>query len=273
MSHSRRASFAATAFALLAVPAAAAIHYQATTTTDNPQGGQLKMVVEGWVDGEKARIEFRESANPMAPAGAYLVTQDGGRTLLLVNPEEKTYAAWDLTAMMRLAGAVMEGMGPLLKIEFSEPQVEKLLDEDGGPVAGVPTRHQRFRSSYSTQIKVLGMRQASQTENLQDVWVTRDLTDVALGVWLRHEPPRTGNADLDRLIGSEMGKIEGFPLRTVTVSKTAGGKKGQRETVTRSEMVVTELDRHAPAPAASHFQVPQGYSEVQMLPPGQGGPG
>ena len=265
-----RASLVALLLLALAGTASAAIHYQATTTTDNPQGVDFKMVVEAWIDGEKARIEFKESGNPMAPAGAYIVTRDGGKTLFLVDPEAKTYAHWDIEALMRMAGAVLEGMGGLVKIEFSEPQVGKLLDEDGGLVAGLPTRHPRYRSTYSMQVRVIGMKQASQVESVQDYWVTRELSDVALGVWLRSEPPRTGNEDLDRLIDSEMGKIDGFPLKTVTVSKTTGGRKGQRETVTRTEMVVTDLDTRAPAPAAAQFEVPPGYTETQMLPEGTG---
>jgi hypothetical protein len=261
---------ALTLLALAALPARAAVHYQATTTTDNPQGDDPKMVVEAWIEGEKARIEFRESGNPLAPPGAFLVTQDGGRNLFIVNPEERTFARWDIEAMLRTAGAVLEGMGGLVKIEFSDPQVEKLLDEDGGVVAGLATRHLRYRNAYSMQFRVLGMRNASQVESVVDYWVSNALTDAALGVWLRSDPPRTGNEDLDRLIGSEMGKIEGFPLKIVTVTKTTGGKKGQKETVSRSEMAVTEFDTRAPGVEPSRFQVPQGYREVQMLPTGQG---
>jgi hypothetical protein len=266
----RQAALAAAVLALLAGPALGAVHYQATTTTDGPQGESVKMVVEGWIDGEKARIEFRESGHPLAASGSYLVTLDGGRNVFLVNPEERTFTRWDVEAMLKLAGSVLQGMGSLVKIEFGEPQVERLLDEDGGQVAGLATRHLRFRTAYSTQVKVLGMKQASQTESTQDLWVTGELTDLGLGVWLRAEPPRTGNENLDRLIASGLGTIQGFPLKAVTVSKSTGGRKGQRETVVRSETVVTELDIRAPAVDPARYQIPQGYTEVQMLPEGQG---
>src|SRR5882757_4344298 len=73
-----------------AAPAFAGIHYKSTTKSEGPRGQGSEVQVEGWVAGEKARVEFKESSNP-SPAtqkGTYLLTKDGGKTLYLVNPEE-----------------------------------------------------------------------------------------------------------------------------------------------------------------------------------------
>ena len=247
---------------LTSLPASAGIHYKAVTRTDDAKN-PANIVVEGWVSGDQARVEFKESANPVAKSGAYLVTKDGGKTIYLVDPEEKTYAEWDLQAMLGLVGSVMQGMGPLLKMEFSEPKVEKLLDEDGGTVAGLPTRHTRYRTSYDMKIKVLGMGNEAHVVTEQDIWATDRLQDVALGVWLRSDPPRTGNEQFDKLIAAEVDKARGFPLKTVTVSTTTQ-KKG-KATTTRSTMEVTELDTSADVAAAS-FEIPAGYEETQLLP-------
>ena len=117
-----------------AVPAFAGIHYKSTTKSEDARGRSNEVQVEGWVSGEKARVEFKDSTspNPFTQKGTYLLTQDGGKTLYLVNPEEKTYSVLDLNAMLGAVGTVMNGLGPLLKIQFSEPKVEKLADEDGG---------------------------------------------------------------------------------------------------------------------------------------------
>jgi hypothetical protein len=265
MTHLRRLTlFLILSLAVLAgVPAFAGIHYKAVTKTDaQNQAGNVE--VEGWVAGEKAKVEFKESANPMAKSGAYLITKDGGKTIYLVDPKEKTYAEWDLQAMLGLVGSVMQGMGPLLKVEFSDPKVEKLLDEDGGTVAGLPTRHTRYRTSYNMKVRVLGMGNEASVVNEQDIWATDKVADVALGVWLRSDPPRTGNEQFDKLIASEMDKVAGFPLKTVTVSTTTQKKKGQT-TTTRSTMEVTQLDTSANVPASA-FEIPAGYQETQLLP-------
>jgi hypothetical protein len=254
---------------LAAAPAFSGIHYKSTTHTESSAGsrgtgGNGDIQVEGWVSGDKARVEFKESGSPIAKQGSYLITKDGGKAIYLVDPEEKTYAVWDLKAMMGMVGGVMNGMGPLLHFEFTNPKVEKLLDEDGGMVAGLPTRHQRYRTSYTLTVKVLGMGNTSDVVTEQDIWSTQRLSDVGLGVWLRTEPPRTGNEQLDKLIASGREKAQGFPLKMVTVSTNTQQKKG-RQTTTKSTMEVTQLDTAAKVADAS-FEIPAGYKETQMLP-------
>lgn len=246
-------------------PAAAGIRYKAVTKTQDASGG-MDMVVEGQVEGGNARVDFKESRNPLARAGSYLITKDGGRTVYLVDPEEKTYAVYDLQALLGAAGSMLQSMGPLLKFEVSEPKVEKLGEEDGGAVVGLPTRHYRFRTSYSMKVKVLGMGQATNVVTEQDVWATDKVQDPGMGVWLRSSQPRTGNAQLDRLIAAETDKIQGFPLKTVTVS-TSTNKKG-KETVSRVTTEVTEL-KTGVSVAASAFEIPAGYQETEIAFPGQ----
>lgn len=257
--------------ALAALPAFAGIHYKSVTKTEDAQTKGSSMEVEGWVAGEKARVEFKDSGNPAAKEGSWLLTKDGGKTIFLVDPEEKTYAEWNLQAMLGLVGSVMQGMGPLLKIEFSDPKVEKLLEEDGGTVVGLPTRHYKYRTSYLMKMRVLGMANEANVVTEQDIWSTDRLQDVALGIWLRSDPPRTGNEQFDKLITAEAGKTQGFPLRTVTVSTTTQ-KKGNKQTVTRSTMEVTQLDTSANVPGSS-FEIPAGYKETQLVPTAEEGGG
>ena len=249
-----------------AAPCFAGIHYKAVTRSEGGQEKASDIQVEGWVSGDKARVEF-QGANPTGAKGAYLITRDGGKVIYMVNPEEKTYAEWDVQAMLGLASGIMQGMGPLLKFEVSDPKVEKLADEDGGAILGVPTRHVRYRTSYTMKVKVLGMGNVSDIVSQQDVWASDRLQDRALSVWLRSEPPRSGNEQLDKLITSQY-KIQGFPLKMVTVTTSTPQKKGQ-PTVNRSTMEVTQLETSATVPD-SRFEIPSGYQETQMVPTGEG---
>jgi uncharacterized protein DUF4412 len=253
------------ALLVVAAPAFAGIHYRSTTHTESSagaRGGDIQ--VEGWVSGNKARVEFKESGSPVMKQGSYLITKNGGSNVYIVDPEEKTYAEWDLKAMMGMAGGLMNGMGPLLRFEFTDPKVEKLLDEDGGTVAGLPTRHLRYRTSYTITVKVMGMGNTSDVVTDQDIWTTQRLSDVGLAVWLRNDPPRTGNEQLDKLIAAGRDKVQGFPLKVVSVSTNTQQKKG-KQTTTKSTMEVTELDTAAKVADAS-FEIPAGYKETQMLP-------
>lgn len=256
--------------ALAAAPGFAGIHYKSVTKNQDANGKSLgDMSVEGWVTGGNARVEVMASDNPILKKGTYLITKDGGKTIYLVDPKEKTYGEWDIQAMMGAAGAMLNSMGPLVKMEFSDPKVEKLAEDAGPTIAGLPTRHFKYRTSYSMKMKVMGMGQESNVVSEQDLWVTDKINDAALGIWLRNTPPKTGNEQLDKLIDSEIGKVSGYPMKMVTVS-TSTNKKG-KATVTRSTMEVTELDTNATVNAS--FDVPAGYEEVPMMMPMAAGSG
>ncbi len=244
------------------VAAQAGVHYQSTTTIDTP-GGPQKTVVEAWAEGESGRVEFKESQNPFARTGTYMLTRNGGRTLVLVDPEEKAYGEFSLDGLLGSMGAVMEGMGPLLKIEISAPKVETLLDEPGPEIHGLSTRHIKIRSAYQMKVKVFGMGRPSDVVNEEEYWVTDQLLDKSSGMWLKTAKPKTGSADFDRLIAAEMGKFTGVPLKSSTVTTTTTKGKAQ---VTRTTMEVTALDKFVKAPVS--FDVPAGYKQREMMPQG-----
>ena len=256
--------------AALAAPAQAGIHYRATTETDGAQGQGQSMEVEAWVDGDNAKVTFAESDNPLLGAGTYLLTSDGGQTLYLVNPEEKTYSPFDLGSVFAGAGAMLKGLGPMMKISFSNQKVEKLGQEAGPAILGYATTHYRFRTAYDMEVKVMGMGQASHNETVTDTWATTALSDKGFGAWLRREPPRTGIADLDEIIANDVAKaIQGVPLKVVAVTKSKD-QRG-RETTATTTMEVTAMKEEAVPPAT--FAMPKGYERTELVPAMPGMPG
>lgn len=253
----------------LAAPASAGVHYRAKTTTDGAAGAGQAMEVEAWVDGPNAKVLFASSDHPMLGAGSYLLSNDGGETLFLVNPEEKTYAAFDLGSMMAGAAAMMKGLGPMMKVSFSNQRVEKLAEEPGPPILGYATTHYRFRTAYDSEIKVMGMGQSTHNDTVTDTWSTAELSDPGFAAWLRREPPRTGIADLDEMIGNEVSKgIRGVPLKVVAASKVKD-QRG-RETATTTTMEVTAV-RQEEVPAAT-FAMPKGFERIELMPAMPGRP-
>jgi hypothetical protein len=256
---------------LAATPVFAGIHYKSTTRTES-EGARAQssdIQAEGWVSGEKVKVAFLTSnGNPMAQAGTYILSKDGGKTIYLVNPQDKSYAEWSLQGMLGAVGAIMNGMGPLLKVQFADLKSTKLGEDDGGTVVGLPTRHYKYRTTYTMTVRVLGMGNTADVVSDQDIWATSKLTDAGLGVWLRAEPQRTGNAEFDKLIAAETGRFQGFPLKVVSVS-TSTPKKGDKKTTTRSTIEVTSLDANASIPAST-FEIPAGYKETQIAPTREG---
>lgn len=248
---------------LVAGTAFAGIHYRARTYQEGANAAkEMNMTVEAWIDGLNAKILFQESGNPFMEKGTYLVTSDGGQTLYLVNAKEKTYSEWDLNAILNMADSMMQSMGPMMSLEIENPHVETLLEEDGGDIHGYSTTHRQFRTTYSMQMKIMGMKRAQNHDSVQDIWSTTEIDHEAFGVWLRREPPAMGNTGLKELVEAEMSKIRGFPLKTVDQVTTAGKKGKQRTTRTITE--VTELSEMAID--SGLFAIPAGFEEVQMMP-------
>ena len=163
--------------------------------------------------------------------------------------------------MLGLAEGVMEDMGPLLGIELSNARLERLPEQEGGAVAGLPTRLYRFRTRYTSRVRVLGIDRTTDTLIEQDIWRTDKLRDPALGVWLRCDPPRTGDARLDQSLAAALSRAPGFPLKVSTA--VTSGPAGEKS-VTRATMEVTQLE--AAAIPDGGFELPAGYTEKQILP-------
>ncbi|MEM7050403.1 MAG: hypothetical protein AAF604_12130 [Acidobacteriota bacterium] len=244
-----------------------ALHYEAESSVATDGQPPLATRIEAWVDGERSRIDIVESSNPLLPAGSYLVTQDGGQTVLRVDPKAETYAVFDVDGLLKVAGTMLGGLQGMLRLQISDPVVEKLVDEESEDLFGLATRHVQYRTTYELQIKALGMKRRQQVERLQDLWMTSDIEDPAMTVWLRSRSQATGNEDLDRLIAAELDKVEGLTLKS-TETSTSTDKKG-RQSVTRSTLEVTSFERGAEL-GDDRVRVPAEYREVEPITtPGQ----
>lgn len=237
----------------------------------NKKARGMETKVKGWVDGDRTRVEFSSGENKgLFADGNYLVTTDGGQTVYLINTQDKTYAEFDMEEMMAMMGQAMEMMeqlGGMFKMEFENVHSEKLLEEPGGEILGRSTTHYRFNSGYTMSMKMMGMKQQTTVDSVQDIWSTTDYDSRGFGVWLRPDRNiKTGNEEFDKLINSEMAKIEGFPLKTVTVSTTTN-KKGKSTQQTYTNEVTVLREESIPA---SKFEWPSDYTETEIIPEMQG---
>ena len=241
----------------------AGVYYVAQTTAEGGKSAkQQNMIVKAWASGDSGKVVFEESENPMMGKGTYLITKDGGKTMFLVDPKEKTYMKWDLDSMMGLLGGAMK----MMNLKFTDPKVEFLGEEPGGLVAGIPTTRYSYRTSYAMSMSFMMMKKNSRVMKDEEIWAATKLADAALGIWLRKAPPKTGNEDMDKLIKAEMGKVQGFPLKRKTVT-TSTDEKGNKE-VTAITMEVTELQM-VPVPDST-FEIPSDYKETSLAGTGEG---
>lgn len=251
---------AATALTVFAAPASSAIYYEMTTSTSTPGfGGDMEMDIHSYIDGDSGRIEFVSSDDEVLFAeGGYLLTQDAGGTIYLVNPAEQTYMTFDLDALLGMAGNVMNAMGGIMEMSFENVASENLGEQPGGELLGYPTTLYSFGVAYDMSITVMGFTRTTRTESRTQVWCTHEISAPAFGVWLRPDRMRTGNEDLDALISQQMQMPDCLPLRIVSVSSADGAGE------TRSETIVTTLREEASFDAGM-FVLPADYTETSIL--------
>jgi hypothetical protein len=241
---------------LTTLPSFAGITYTAQTrTTLGDEKGAGEFRVRGWVSGNHARMEFLKSDLPELEAGTYLVSSDGGNTVFLVNPKAKTYERWDVNGMVSNMADVMRSLRGQMHVRFEEPTVEKLLDEPGPLLQGMPTRHFRFRTSYKVVIDVSGSQTISTVTD-EDIWTTDSIAEPGVRLFLNHRAS-SGDEQLDRIIDKEMSKVPGFPLRRITTT-TTHTKNGT--TKSRNEMEIVNVRKVSLAD--SFFRIPKGFTEV-----------
>jgi hypothetical protein len=230
----------------------AGVEFVAQTRSDG--GGDVK--VHAYVSGARAKVVFVESQASDYAVGDYMMSPDEGKTLYLISPATKTYTKYDVQAMLAGMGGMVQGLRGMMKVNFESPKIEKLLEEDGGLLAGLPTRHYRYRTSYTVSMHITGAKKVS-TVIEEDIWSTDKLADPALKVWLKQDPPSTGDEQVDQMIRAEMAKVEGFPLKRVTVTRVDDARG---EHSSRSEMNVLMV-KQVRVPL-SVFAMPRGYREL-----------
>lgn len=240
---------------LLLSSAFAGVRFEAVTRGDS---GLVDAHVRAVVSGSNIRVEYLEGS-AVADAGEYMLSHDGGKTLYWVEPATRTYSKFNTDAMMAAMGTMVQGVRAL-HVRFQAPKVEKLLEEDGGLVAGMPTRHYRYRTTYTATAESLGMVKTSTNTVEEDIWCSSALTDPGLGAWLNKQPAKTGDAQFDSIIAAEMAKVQGFPLKRITVTRSVD-PADKKEHVSHAEMEVLNLRQETVSD--SEFKLPANYVEVK----------
>lgn len=254
----------AVAITLIALPASAGMTYEFRSTTEGGQGSQL--VGRAAIEGGKMRMEFAEGDDVMFKDGSVVISSDGGGTLTIIDPREKTYTEIRTEEIFSTLGAMMKSMGGMFRLEVENPSVDVRETGDGGTIEGYETRKYVIDSSYDLSMRVMGMTRRTTVQSQTEAWVTDDI-DTEFATFIQQRGLKTGMEDFDRLIDQQANAMKGFPLKQIIRTTTTSGDRSDTSTTT---MTVSNI-REENVPA-SQFQVPAGYERVEAPTiPGMGG--
>ncbi len=233
--------------------------YLESSTTNQGEGQEPSSMfahkARTWIDGERIRTEFNESKSPLMPSGSYMISTNGGQSMLIIDPAQKTVIDMNPKEMADMAMGMMGGM-----MKFTQPQFEVLANEDAGKLLDQSVRRYKFRTAYNTEMNMFGMKNITQNESIQEFVVAPGIKNPSGSMMQGHPGIKTGDAAFDKRVADEMAKVAGLPLSMVLKSRTTANGTTQ-ETV--MNMTVTRLE--AQAVAASKFAIPDGYTSKSVF--------
>jgi hypothetical protein len=286
--------------AALAWPVAAAVTLKEHRVTEI-KGGKQQETVEIVSDGDRAKLTFLESNNPMMTTGSYILASPD--SMFLVFPDRKSYMRMDMAEMAAMHQTTTqmqqqiheqgaqhgEAGGAKTVSNFS---FKPLVDEAGPTMLGMPTRHYKFELAYSVSESIAGNKGLSTDHSVQrteEFWATNavqmDVSPTARNGLAAmggdnsasdESLPQVGDAfktmrdkgvrlksNVDVVTSGGLGGsgAVGAWMKIETLGMNKGGKRERKEST-------DVLAFQQGAVPKDTFDLPKGYSESSMMGPG-----
>jgi hypothetical protein len=245
-------------FLASAIPCFAGTTYKTEMRTEaGPMGFSMK--TQAWASNGAVKMLFVESQNPAMPAGSYMLRKPGSTALYMVSPSSKTYSVWNIQNSF---GDVSAEMRTMMKVE--NPKFEKVVEDDGGTVAGFVTRHYVFRLTYTMVVDTPESQVKMPVVMDQEYWASDDaaLSDLKNASLLQSSGMLDGvsslSPELESMMAEQTKQMRGAALRsTLRITAKAPDRPEQPISMT---MTISEL-RHTTVPAST-FSIPAGYRKT-----------
>ncbi len=243
---------------ILATTASAMAGIEFTSKVTDKRGKPVS-ITKGWVDGPKAKIEYvnGQRGNGISK-GSYLVSKDGGKTVYMVDPQNKSYMKFDIDKLASQVGNIMNAAGGFISLKFTDPKFKTLSDDRGPKMYGLPTRHVKTETSYTVKASVFGQQNTTAISRNDEIWLTKKIQDKGMHIWTQQRTIKTGNEDIDKIIASETKRLDGIPLKVISVTTTRENNgKPEVTTVTHE---ITSFKRTKIA--SGTFEIPRDYTST-----------
>lgn len=251
--------------ALLAIPALAAsgpIRYDFQQITKSDPATQQPKIMVGSVYLDEGMSRVNYSKESTSGAGTWVISRHGGRDMIYVDPESKTYLVHSTPELSESLRGV--------DLEISNLALDTKKVGPGPVIAGYPTDHYRIIATYDVSISLGPVPLVQHVETVIDKWTTDAFGDVS-ALYFAGNLPRSGDPGIDRLIEAETTEASGFPLRQVSTITTQVSEahlpKNSKLQIQRSrrqttELLVTKVGRAEPDP--EQFMIPAGYKPIDQ---------
>lgn len=204
-------------------------------------------------EGSNFRMDVRRGDGFTFQDGAFVISRDGGKTLLVADPASKSYYQLALSDATGSAASMFKQLG-LFNFKVTDPKVTTRDLGKGEMIDGYPTHKTRVDSSYTMSINAMGMPMNIAVQMSTQSWVT-DAIPAELTNFLQKQSLTTGVEQLDKLIAAQSAK--GFPLKQITLLKMVQNGRPIDSTTTTT---ISDIAKKQVAETA--FAIPAGYKKT-----------
>lgn len=255
----------------LAAPTAGGTTYEFVVRSQTGDKENVMMRGRGTFAGGDGRIEILETASnssseTFGKKGSYFIVQDGGKKMLLVDPNSKQYMEWDMAAMLGAMSKMVNALGGLVKMEMSDIKIDAQSLGAGETIQGYQTQHYRMVENYTMSAKIFGRSSKSRSETTTDYYFAPALKNLAnpfvqSGRAMAQSLDMFNNPDYKSQMAAAHAKMQyGVPVKTVIKTVSTDEKGKQTTSVVVSEMVNF---KNIDVPKST-FAIPDGYTMVEM---------
>lgn len=207
------------------------------------------------VDGSRMRMDVTTGDNLLFKDNSIVLSDDGGKTMTVIDPSTKTYYEIQLEQIIGTATASLRG-NPMFKVTFENPTVAVRDEGDGEPIEGYRTKKSALDASYDIAIDAMGQKMSTHIDMRTESWTTDQLPRELVN-FVQERGVRTGIAEIDKIIDAQSAALKGFPLKQVSTVKMNQGGSDVTMTTTATVSNIEKKDV-----AASQFTMPTGYTKV-----------
>lgn len=206
------------------------------------------------------REEFTKGrVNPLAKEGSYFLYKSEGNMVYLVNPKDKTYAEFPMELMLQ---SMTSSQMMQITISNAKVDVKKLATET---IGSYKCEHIMINSSYDMKMKVMFMSMEHHIEQVNELWLTKDVPINEISDNYFQKSFKTGLKDLDDLIKKYQDVIgdKGFMMKSILDNKTTDLKTKKTE---HTIMEIDTYDVQSKKLDSSLFEIPANYNKVELFP-------
>jgi hypothetical protein len=241
-------------FAVVAQSAFAGLTYKVESVSTGIRSGTMSGTAE--VEGKNFRFNVAQGDNAVIPDSAFIISENGGRTLAVVDPATRSYYEMSLDQIAGGFGAILQQFGGMVKFSVANPKVNVRDLGAGEKIEGYATQHKTFDLSYDMNMDVMGQKTIMSFATSAEMWVT-DQIPTESASFLQSGDLHTGIDDLDKLIATQAKSLTGFPLRHIA---TVHVKQGGNDMDVKTTTTVTGIEKKTFP--ATEFVIPAGFAKT-----------